>query len=130
MLLPALAAASLFVGASAQTTTVQIPGLGSVRGLAFETHNAFLGVPFGAPPVGALRWASPVPRAPWSPATWDSTNDPVGCPQVCVTDEPPHICPQVQSEDCLFMNIYTPAVAPAGPMPVIMFFHGGNYHDG
>lgn len=87
-------------GASADDSIVVTPA-GPVQGLLFDTHRAFIGIPYGAPPVGALRWAPPQPRAAWGPSVLNATVDPPGCPQICVTDEPPHICPVTQSEDCL-----------------------------
>ena len=115
---------------SADPSIVVTP-LGSVRGLVFPTHRAFMGLPYGAAPVGALRWAPPMSRAPWAPEVWDGTRDAPGCPQVCVDDEPPHICPPPsrQTEDCLALNVYTPIVS-SGPSPVLVFIHGGNFHDG
>ena len=105
---------------------------GDVRGLVFDTHRAFLAIPYGAPPVGPLRWAPPQPRAAWAPAVLNATSDPPGCPQVCTEDEPPHICPPPakQSEDCLFLNVFTPIVQAPEPQPVLLFLHGGNFHDG
>lgn len=101
---------------------------GPVHGLVFDTHRAFIGVPYGTPPVGDLRWRPSSVIAPWTVPV-EATSDPVGCPQICVTNEPPHICPVKQSEDCLFLNIFTPIVSN-GPQPVIVFAHGGNFIDG
>lgn len=107
------------------STTVTTP-LGAVSGFSCENFKAYLGVPYGQ----AKRWEHSTLVSPWSPSTWDATHDPPGCPQVCTEDEPPHICPVKQSEDCLFLNVYTPAVAPPTPTPVLLFIHGGNFHDG
>lgn len=127
-----LCTGAVFAVAAAQDPSVVTLPNGAVKGLVFATHRAFLGVPYGAPPVGPLRWAPPVARAAWAPAVWDATADAPGCPQVCTEDEPPHICPPVakQSEDCLFLNVFTPLAAPATPSPVLLFLHGGNFHDG
>lgn len=112
-------------GASADPAAVVNTPSGPVQGLVFDTHRAFLGIPYGTPPVDALRWRPSSVIAPWT-ATVMATSDPVGCPQICFSDEPPHICPVKQSEDCLFLNIFTPAVQDASPREVIVFIHGGN----
>lgn len=86
----------------------------------------FRGVPYAAPPVGALRWAQTAPVAAWAPATLPATADAAGCMQHC--HEPPHACPAVISEDCLYLNIFTPRAAAlnaSGPVPVLLFIHGG-----
>ena len=120
-----LAAALLAAAASAAPTVTVTTPSGPVTGLAFDTHNAFLGVPYGT----QERWRPSTVIAPWTAAV-DATHDPVGCPQICFTDEPPHICPVAQSEDCLFLNVFAPAVPSAAPREVLVFIHGGNFHDG
>lgn len=81
-----LAAAALVVSASADDSIVVTPN-GPVQGILLDTHRAFLGIPYSAPPVGMLRWTSPQPRAPWAPAVYNATHEAAGCPQICVTDE-------------------------------------------
>jgi para-nitrobenzyl esterase len=98
---------------------------GVVNGFQCESFRAYLGVPYGS----AARWEHSTVVAPWTTPV-DATHDPVGCPQVCTEDEPPHICPARQSEDCLFLNIFGPAAPHATPVPVVIFLHGGNFHDG
>jgi para-nitrobenzyl esterase len=96
---------------------------GELRGVVRPSgKRVFLKIPFAAPPV---RFAPPPPPAAWS-GTRDATLDPPGCLQLC--EEPPYVCPAVISEDCLFLNIWTPP-KPKGA-PVIVFFHGGRYTDG
>ena len=102
---------------------------GPVQGVAFPTHRFWGGIPYGAPPVDALRWQPSSLVAPWTRVI-NATQDPVGCPQICVTDEPPHICPVKQSEDCLYLNVFAPLTPPSAPVPVLFFAHGGNFHDG
>src|SRR4051812_2887838 len=52
-----------------------------------------------------------------------------GCPQKCVL--PPHTCPARQSEDCLYLNIYTPRVQSSSSLlPVMFFMPGGRYEQG
>ena len=82
----------------------------------------FRRVPYAAPPVGALRWQPPRPPTPWGPRTLQATTDAPGCPQYCGVA---HSCPAGVSEDCLFLNVFTPRLAQlAAPAPVLLFIHG------
>lgn len=86
---------------------------------AEEGAQAFLGIPYAAPPVGDLRFRSPQPVPPW-----DGT---------LVADRFPPACLQSQDEqtagqeDCLYLNVWRPAPGAAGgePLPVMVFVHGG-----
>lgn len=129
----------LIAAAFASTTALQDPAivntnLGPVAGIVGSNYRLFEGVPYAQPPVGPLRWRESQPVQPWAPNTYSATKEAAGCMQVCYDDEPPHICPAHVSEDCLYMNIFTPLPSDArlqsGPAPVIVFFHGGNFHDG
>src|SRR5215469_867409 len=93
---------------------------GPVRGLANGAVNEFLGIPYAAPPVGALRWQPPQPAASWS-GVRDATQFAPHCPQ------PPTPFGQAStSEDCLFLNVFTPAHQHAGShFPVMVWIHGG-----
>jgi para-nitrobenzyl esterase len=83
----------------------------------------FLGIRYAAPPVGALRWAPP--QAPTPPAGTVVASTPGnGCPQ---SDS----SAPMQSEDCLFLNVYVPAsVHPHSKLPVYYFIHGGTFTVG
>ena len=76
---------------------------GAVRGLANGAVDEFLGIPYAAPPVGALRWRPPQPAASWS-GVRDATQFAPHCPQ------PASPFGQAStSEDCLFLNVFTPS---------------------
>jgi para-nitrobenzyl esterase len=94
---------------------------GALAGKAEGTTCEYLGVPFGAPPVGELRFAPPKPAASWS-GVRDATAFGASCIQ-----KPPALLPEgvTESEDCLFLNVYTPQKAPARRLPVMVFIHGG-----
>jgi carboxylesterase type B len=94
---------------------------------------SFKGVPYAQPPVGDLRFADTVPVTPWS-ATRPATEFSAGCMSVCEKNGFPHaklMCAATLSEDCLYVNVYTPNVTKGAPLlPVIFFIHGGNYAMG
>src|SRR5947199_3122596 len=80
---------------------------GSVAGVATNGIVAFKGIPFAAPPTGALRWKAPQPVTPWTGVKNASTYGPA-----CMQDPMmPQLfaAPPQTSEDCLFLNVWTPA---------------------
>jgi para-nitrobenzyl esterase len=93
---------------------------GAVRGLANGAVDEFLGIPYAAPPVGALRWQPPQPAASWS-GVRDATKFAPHCPQ-----QASPFGQASTSEDCLFLNVFTPShgTARAGH-PVMVWIHGG-----
>ncbi|XP_044125310.1 fatty acyl-CoA hydrolase precursor, medium chain-like [Bufo gargarizans] len=87
--------------------------------------DVFYGVPYAIPPVGPLRFANPKPPEPWS-----SVRDASKYAPMCLQIELPPINPSLQmppiSEDCLYMNVYTPADrSKKSKLPVMCFIHGG-----
>jgi len=93
---------------------------GAVRGLADGAVDEFLGIPYAAPPVGALRWRPPQPAVSWS-GVRDATQFAPHCPQSAGP-----FGQASTSEDCLFLNIFTPGRQEAGPPhPVMVWIHGG-----
>jgi para-nitrobenzyl esterase len=93
---------------------------GAVRGLANGPADEFLGIPYAAPPVGALRWQPPQPAASWS-GVRDATRFAPHCPQL-----PSPFGLASTSEDCLFLNVFTPSRWRAhARLPVMVWIHGG-----
>ncbi|MFE7574940.1 carboxylesterase/lipase family protein [Streptomyces sp. NPDC057521] len=101
---------------------------GPVQGTVTGTVRTFRGIPYAAPPTGGLRWEKPQPVRPWSD-TLDARTPGSACAQP--TDQPIAIAGG-GSEDCLYLNVTTPAVRSARPRPVIVWIHGGSfvYGDG
>jgi para-nitrobenzyl esterase len=93
---------------------------GAVRGLANGAVDEFLGIPYAAPPVGALRWRPPQPFPRWS-GVRDATQFAPHCPQ------PASPFGQAStSENCLFLNVFTPGRRRARRHnPVMVWIHGG-----
>jgi len=101
---------------------------GIVRGRWRPGSAAFLGIPFAEAPVGALRFAAPVPKAPWDgvldAAEYGATAQ-RGDPGIVLIPEP-----SVPGESTLNVNVFTPSPEPGGGLPVLVWIHGGGYVAG
>ncbi|MFI5398070.1 MAG: carboxylesterase/lipase family protein [Candidatus Binatia bacterium] len=102
----------------ASTTAGRVAGRVEADGL-----KSFLGIPYAQPPVGTLRFEKPEPRQPWQGIYPALAFGPV-FPQIFDEFEPSSL--YFQDEDCLSLNVWTPAVDTAR-RPVMVFIHGGGY---
>src|SRR5574337_957698 len=88
--------------------------------------RAYKGIPYAAPPLGALRWRPPQPAAPWSGVRQTDAFGPNSLQGVVFGDIDP-TKPGV-SEDCLYPNVWTPAEQGSlGRLPVMFWIHGGGF---
>jgi len=97
--------------------------------------RAFKGIPFAAPPVGDLRWKEPQP-----PAKWEGVRKADQFGNVCVQAKAPNRAPvnvttdlpdsPAMSEDCLNLNVWTPAKGTGDRLPVMLWIYGGAFTEG
>ncbi len=108
---------------------------GLVSGIAGtnESIAVFKGIPFGAPPVGPARWRAPEPAAGWSGVRKADTFSP-SCIQTIVAERKPWTYEFMThgevSEDCLYLNVWTPATSSTARRPVFIYIYGGGNVEG
>lgn len=110
---------------------------GQIQGVLADLEGIYVyrGIPYAAPPIGELRWKEPQPVVPWEGVRlcdkfghpgYQSVHYPGGyTTEWGYGDEAPY------SEDCLYLNVWTPAPGQAGrKLPVALWIHGGGYREG
>jgi para-nitrobenzyl esterase len=104
---------------------------GKLEGGFADGIYVFKGIPYAAPPTGNLRWMPPQPVNPWNGVRPAGKYGAIAPQSVMAMNTPgaPNFAGQPQSEDCLFLNIWTPGLDDAR-RPVMFWIHGGGFTMG
>ncbi|MGO8816748.1 MAG: carboxylesterase/lipase family protein [Terriglobia bacterium] len=114
--------------------TVKVDG-GLVSGISGRDPSiiTFKGIPFAAPPIGDLRWRAPNPVLPWQ-GVRRANQFSASCVQNVVTERKPWTHEFMThgeiSEDCLYLNVWTPAKSSSEKRPVFVYLYGGGFMEG
>ena len=124
----------LFISLSVYSQSVVETVQGKVKGYSSGNIDIYKGIPFAQPPIGELRWKAPQPVLPWEgikectdfgPSPIQNTPEPF----LCWTEE--FIAkPEPLSEDCLYLNVWTPANKQDDKLPVFVWIYGGGLSSG
>jgi len=100
---------------------------GEITGKVHSDYFAFFGLPYAEPPTGARRWQ---PAEPYT-TSWTNTRDASNKQNVPGCYQPDNgSAPEKMSEDCLFLNVYTPKNSDGKSLPVMLWIHGGSWQHG
>lgn len=110
---------STALSCSSEPGLVKVDG-GWIQGTVTDDMVVYKGIPFAEPPVGELRWKAPQKVQPWEGILQTQEYAPV----------PVQFTNGSYSEDCLYLNIWTPAKSPKDKLPVMVWIYGGGFAGG
>lgn len=126
-------AASLVLSSQGPVIREVAVASGRVAGSVEGAMAAFKGIPFALPPVGERRWTAPAPAAAWAGVRQATAFAP-SCIQTIVEERKPWTYEFMThgeiSEDCLYLNVWTPASSPGAKLPVFVYIYGGGNNEG
>jgi len=113
-----------------QTELFGPPALPGTIGIIGDVVHVYRGIPYAAPPLGNLRWKPPQPVTPWKNIRECTVFSPMA-PQIYPSAALYGSIPESgMSEDCLYLNVVTPAKTNMDNLPVMLWFHGGGLFSG
>lgn len=126
-----LALSSFFAGTAIVSAAIQEPvridaGLVTGTTTTSDAVRVFKGIPYAAPPVGDLRWKAPQPPAKWEGVRKGDQFGPACLPNRAA----PNGNLPAPSEDCLYINVWTPAKSASERHPVFLWTYGGGFTGG
>lgn len=127
-LLAVYTALALPLAASAANQPLATTDTGKLAGAVHNGVASWKGIPFAAPPVGALRWRPPQPAAAWN-GVRQATGYGADCMQLPFASDAAPLG-TAPSEDCLYLNVWKPAKPASAKLPVIVWIYGGGFVNG